>query len=205
MTIVKIGNKIPKLSGATNGGGTLALADLTGNFVVVYFYPKDNTTGCTREAQDFRDHQRDFAKRGAVVIGVSRDSVKSHDAFSAKYELGFALVADTDETWCRAFDVIQEKVLYGRRYLGVVRSTFLIGPDGRLRHEWRNVKVPGHVAAVIDAIDAAQDSASAASAGAAVAQDNPSAASAGRAGAAAAQDSPSAPSARRKGAAVKSK
>ncbi len=88
------------------------------------------------------------------MIGVSRDSVKSHDSFAAKHDLPFELVADTDEAWCNAFDVIKEKVLYGRRYLGVVRSTFLIGPDGRLRREWRNVKVPGHVEAVLEAIAA---------------------------------------------------
>jgi peroxiredoxin Q/BCP len=152
--MLKIGNKVPNLSGTTNGGKTLKLGELAGKFVVVYFYPKDNTTGCTREAQDFRDQQRAFAKHNAVVIGVSRDSVKSHEGFVAKHDLGFALIADADETWCRAFDVIHEKVLYGRRYLGVVRSTFLIGPDGRLRREWRNVKVPGHVAAVLEAVQA---------------------------------------------------
>jgi thioredoxin-dependent peroxiredoxin len=154
--MVKIGNKVPNLSGATNGAKTVKLGEFAGKYVVVYFYPKDNSTGCTREAQDFRDQQRAFAKRNAVVIGVSRDSVKSHDGFAAKHDLGFTLVADTDETWCRAFDVIHEKVLYGRRYLGVVRSTFLIGPDGRLRREWRNVKVPGHVAAVLEAIDTSE-------------------------------------------------
>jgi thioredoxin-dependent peroxiredoxin len=151
--MVKIGNKVPNISGATNRGKTVSLAGFKGKFVVVYFYPKDNTTGCTREAQDFRDAAAQFARRGAVVIGVSRDSVKSHDGFAAKHQLPFELVADTDESWCRAFDVIHEKVLYGRRYLGVVRSTFLIGPDGRLQREWRNVKVPGHVAAVLEAID----------------------------------------------------
>jgi len=151
--MLKIGGKVPNLSGAANGGKTISLSGLKGKFVVVYFYPKDNTTGCTREAQDFRDAAAKFAKLNAIVIGVSRDSVKSHDGFVAKHELPFELVADTDETWCRAFDVIHEKVLYGRRYLGVVRSTFLIGPDGRLLREWRNVKVPGHVAAVIEAID----------------------------------------------------
>jgi len=151
--MLKIGGKIPNLSGSTNGGKTLKLAELAGKFVVVYFYPKDNTTGCTREAHDFRDQSKAFAKRNAVVIGVSRDSVKSHDGFIAKHGLNFTLVADADETWCRAFDVIHEKVLYGRKYLGVVRSTFLIGPDGRLAREWRNVKVPGHVASVLDAID----------------------------------------------------
>jgi peroxiredoxin Q/BCP len=153
--MLKIGGKVPNLSGATNGGKTLTLPGPKGKFAVVYFYPKDNTTGCTREAQDFRDAAGKFAKRNAVVIGVSRDSVKSHDGFVAKHDLPFELVADVDETWCSAFDVIKEKVLYGRRYMGVVRSTFLIGPDGRLLREWRNVKVPGHVAAVLEAIDAA--------------------------------------------------
>jgi len=152
--MLKIGGKVPNLSGATNGGKTVTLSGLKGKFAVVYFYPKDNTTGCTREAQDFRDAATKFARRNAVVIGVSRDSVKSHDGFVAKHELPFDLVADSDEAWCRAFDVIHEKVLYGRRYLGVVRSTFLIGPDGRLRREWRNVKVPGHVEAVLEAIAA---------------------------------------------------
>jgi peroxiredoxin Q/BCP len=151
--MVKIGGKVPKLSGTTNGGKTIKLVDGAAKFTVVYFYPKDNTTGCTREAQDFRDAAAQLRKRGAVVIGVSRDSVKSHDGFVAKHELPFDLVADTDETWCKAFDVIQEKSLYGRKYIGVVRSTFLIGADGRLLREWRNVKVPGHVAAVLAAID----------------------------------------------------
>lgn len=150
---MKIGGKVPKLSGTTNGGKTIKLVDGSAKFTVVYFYPKDNTTGCTREAQDFRDAAAQLRKRGVVVIGVSRDSVKSHDGFIAKHELPFDLVADTDETWCKAFDVIQEKTLYGRKYIGVVRSTFLIGADGRLLREWRNVKVPGHVAAVLAAID----------------------------------------------------
>jgi len=152
--MLKIGGKVPNLTGEINGGKKIKLAGLAGKFAVVYFYPKDNTTGCTREAQDFRDAATKFARRNAVVIGVSRDSVKSHDGFVAKHKLPFDLVADGDEAWCRAFDVIHEKVLYGRRYLGVVRSTFLIGPDGRLRREWRNVKVPGHVEAVLEAIAA---------------------------------------------------
>ena len=154
--MLKIGGKVPNLSGETNGGKTIKLAEYAaaGKYVVVYFYPKDNTTGCTREAQDFRDAAAKFAKRNAVVIGVSRDSVKSHDGFVAKHDLPFELVADVDEAWCSAFDVIKEKVLYGRRYMGVVRSTFLIGPDGRLLREWRNVKVPGHVDAVLEAITA---------------------------------------------------
>jgi peroxiredoxin Q/BCP len=151
--MVKIGNKVPKLSGTTNGGKSIKLADYAGKYLVVYFYPKDNTTGCTREAQAFRDAAAQFARRGAAILGVSRDSAKSHDGFIAKHELNFDLVADTDETWCRAFDVIHEKTLYGRRYEGVVRSTFLVDADGRLRREWRNVKVPGHAAAVLAALD----------------------------------------------------
>jgi peroxiredoxin Q/BCP len=151
--MVKIGGKVPRLKGTTNGGRALSLSDHAGKFVVVYFYPKDNTSGCTREAQDFRDLAAQFGKRRAVVIGVSRDAVKSHDNFVAKHALPFDLVADVDETWCKAFDVIAEKTLYGRRYIGVVRSTFLIDGDGRLRREWRGVKVPGHAQAVLAAID----------------------------------------------------
>lgn len=150
---MKIGNKVPKLAGATNGGGKVKLSDYAGQYLVVYFYPKDNTTGCTLEAQGFRDAAPQIKKRGAAVLGVSRDSVKSHDGFIAKHDLNFDLVADADESWCKAFDVIAEKTLYGRKYIGVVRSTFLIGPDGRLLREWRNVKVPGHVAAVLAALD----------------------------------------------------
>jgi thioredoxin-dependent peroxiredoxin len=151
--MLKLGDKVPDLRGHATDG-EVRLRDLKGKFVVVYFYPKDNTTGCTREAQDFRDLQKSFARHGASVLGVSRDSLKSHENFRAKQALTFALVADTDESWCRVFDVIHEKVLYGRRYLGVVRSTFLIGPDGRLRRAWRGVKVPGHAAAVLEALDA---------------------------------------------------
>jgi peroxiredoxin Q/BCP len=152
--MLKIGDKIPALSGVSTSGQEVKLRELAGKHVVVYFYPKDNTTGCTREAQDFRDLRAKFARRGATILGVSRDTLKSHAGFKAKHELAFDLIADTDETWCHAFDVIHEKVLYGRRYLGVVRSTFLIAPDSRLRREWRGVKVPGHAAAVLAALDA---------------------------------------------------
>ena len=151
--MLKPGDKILDLRGETTEG-EIRLRDLRGRFVVVYFYPKDNTPGCTREAQDFRDLGAEFRKRKAVVLGVSRDSIKSHENFRSKQALTFELVADADETWCRAFDVIHEKVLYGKRYLGVVRSTFLIAPDGRLRREWRGVKVPGHAAAVLGVLDA---------------------------------------------------
>ncbi len=151
--MLKLGDKVADLRGQTPMAKCW-LRSLRGKFVVVYFYPKDSTTGCTREAQDFRDLYKGFVKKGASVLGVSRDSLKSHDGFRAKQALPFALVSDTDESWCRAFDVIHEKVLYGRRYLGVVRSTFLIGPEGRLRREWRGVKVPGHAAAVLEALGA---------------------------------------------------
>jgi thioredoxin-dependent peroxiredoxin len=151
---VNPGRKVPALSGITAGGNTLKLADFRGKWTVVYFYPKDNTTGCTREAEDFRDLYPKLKRRGAAVIGVSRDSEKSHAGFARKHGLPFPLVADTDETWCKAFDVIHEKTLYGRKFQGVVRSTFLIGPDGRLEREWRGVKVPGHAEAVLNAIPA---------------------------------------------------
>lgn len=155
MAAMKIGAKVPALRGAT-ADGEVRLADFKGKYVVVYFYPKDSTPGCTLEAQDFRDRHKDFAKRNAVILGVSRDSAKSHANFCAKQSLNFELVSDADETWCKAFDVIHEKVLYGKRSLGVVRSTFLIGPDGKLVQEWRGVKVAGHAQAVLDALDQAR-------------------------------------------------
>jgi len=150
---LKTGDKIPDLKGPSTGG-EIRLRDLRDLFVVVYFYPKDATPGCTREAQDFRDLAKKFAKHDAVILGVSRDSMQSHEKFHGKQGLTFALVSDPDETWCKAFDVIHEKVLYGRRFLGVVRSTFLFGPDGRLLQQWRGVKVPDHAEAVLAAIAA---------------------------------------------------
>ncbi|KRE89641.1 alkyl hydroperoxide reductase [Frateuria sp. Soil773] len=150
----EIGKKIPALSGTTGGDATLKLGSLKGQWVVVYFYPKDSTPGCTTEAQGFRDLYPQFRKRHAEIVGVSRDSVKSHANFAAKQALPFPLVSDPDETWCKAFDVIHEKVLYGKRHMGIVRSSFLIDPEGRLVQEWRNVKVPGHAQAVLDAIPA---------------------------------------------------
>ena len=148
------GKKIPALKGHLGDGSPIRLADFKGQWVVLYFYPKDSTPGCTTEAGDFRDLHAQFRQRNARVLGVSRDSQASHARFAARQELPFALVADTDETWCQAFDVIHEKVLYGKRHLGVVRSTFLIDPEGRLAQAWRGVKVPGHARAVLDAIPA---------------------------------------------------
>ncbi|MEP6898234.1 MAG: peroxiredoxin [Rhodanobacter sp.] len=149
-----VGKKVPSLKGRVADGSELKLADLRGQWVVVYFYPKDSTPGCTTEAGDFRDLYTAFRNHNAQVVGVSRDSQKSHANFANKQALPFPLIADTDEAWCQAFNVIHEKVLYGKRHLGVVRSSFLIDPDGKLRQEWRGVKVAGHAQAVLDAISA---------------------------------------------------
>jgi len=149
--MVEIGKAVPDLRGASTDG-EIRLRDLRGRPVVVYFYPKDATPGCTREAQDFRDLAKSFARHKAVVLGVSRDSLASHEKFRDKQSLDFALVSDPDERWCKAFDVIHEKTLYGRKFLGVVRSTFLIGAGGKLLREWRSVKVTGHAQAVLDAV-----------------------------------------------------
>ncbi|GAB3035769.1 peroxiredoxin [Oleiagrimonas citrea] len=150
--MIEVGKTAPALEGPTGDGGTLSLKDLRGKWVVVYFYPRDNTPGCTNESKDFRDLYSKFKRRGAEIVGVSRDSVKSHANFAAKHELPFPLVSDPDETWCKAFDVIHEKKLYGKTHMGVVRSTFLIDPKGKLQHEWRKVKVPGHAQAVLDEV-----------------------------------------------------
>jgi peroxiredoxin Q/BCP len=154
-TAIKIDKRVPALKGKTDEGNTLELKSLRGQWLVVYFYPRDATPGCTTEARDFASMYRKFVKLGCEVIGVSRDSEASHARFRAKQELPFPLIADVDETWCKAFDVIHEKVLYGKRHLGIVRSTFLIDPEGVLRAEWRGVKVPGHAAAVLERLAAA--------------------------------------------------
>ncbi|HET6433018.1 peroxiredoxin [Dyella sp.] len=148
----EIGKKIPALKGRTGDDAELKLSAYKGQWVVVYFYPKDSTPGCTTEAQQFRDLYPAFRERNAEVIGVSRDSTRSHANFTSKQGLPFPLVSDADETWCKAFDVIHEKVLYGKKHMGIVRSTFLIDPQGRLAAAWRGVKVPGHAQAVLDAL-----------------------------------------------------
>jgi peroxiredoxin Q/BCP len=151
MSKIKPGSKVPEFSLPMTGGGTWSLKDAAGSKLVIYFYPRDMTSGCTREAQDFRDRHAAFRKAGVELVGVSRDSVAAHDKFTAKESLPFPLLADTDERVCRMFDVIKQKSLYGRKYLGVERSTFLLDGMGKLRHEWRNVKVPGHAEAVLEA------------------------------------------------------
>jgi thioredoxin-dependent peroxiredoxin len=151
MSKLKPGTPVPDFSLPVTGGGTWRLKDAAGSKLVIYFYPRDQTPGCTREAQAFRDLHAAFRKAGVVVIGVSRDSVASHERFAERDRLPFPLLADTEETVCRLFDVIKWKIQYGRKYQGVERSTFLLDGDGRLRQEWRNVKVPGHAEAVLEA------------------------------------------------------
>ena len=151
MATPKIGSKIKDFSLPSSGGGTWSLQDAKGRKLVIYFYPKDMTSGCTRESQDFRDLHDAFRKAGAEVVGVSRDSVKSHDKFTEKENLPFPLLCDEDEKLCKLFDVIHEKSLYGRKYLGIERSTFLLDGSGILRREWRKVKVPGHAEEVLEA------------------------------------------------------
>ena len=141
---------------ALSDGSTTTLSAHAGTWQVLYFYPKDSTPGCTTEGLEFNALLPKFAKLGAGVLGVSRDSVKSHQNFCTKQGFDFLLVSDGDEALCRAFDVIHEKNMYGKKVLGIVRSTFLIDPKGRLAAEWRGVKVAGHAQAVLEALKAAQ-------------------------------------------------
>jgi peroxiredoxin Q/BCP len=138
-------------------GQTVSLSELAGKQVVIYFYPKDSTPGCTTQGQDFRDAHAQFQAANTLVFGVSRDSLKSHENFKAKQSFPFELISDKDEALCQLFDVIKLKKLYGKEYLGVDRSTFLIDKEGVLRQEWRGVKVPGHVAAVLEQAQALND------------------------------------------------
>jgi peroxiredoxin Q/BCP len=151
MAAPTVGKKIAAFSVATTSSPKLTSKDLAGRPYVLYFYPKDDTPGCTLEGQDFRDQHRDFGKLKVRIIGVSRDTLVSHAKFQSKYDLPFELVADPDEKLCRQFDVIKEKNMYGKKVLGVQRSTFLVDADGVLRKEWRKVKVDGHVAEVLAA------------------------------------------------------
>jgi peroxiredoxin Q/BCP len=153
MSKTSIGKKVAAFS-AQSTGGAVSSKDLKGSAYVLYFYPKDNTPGCTLEGQDFRDKHAAFKRIGVRVLGVSRDSLASHEKFKAKYALPFDLVADPDERLCRQFDVIKEKNMYGKKVLGIERSTFLVDADGLLRSEWRKVKVAGHVEDVLAAAKA---------------------------------------------------
>ena len=152
--MVSIGNKVGSFSLPATGGKTISLRDFKGRLLVLYFYPKDNTPGCTLEGQEFRDAYSEFDKLGAEILGVSRDSLKTHENFKTKQSFPFELLSDADEALCRQFDVIREKTLYGRKYMGIERSTFLIDGNGILRQEWRKVRVKGHVDEVIEAVRA---------------------------------------------------
>ena len=154
MTDLTEGSKAPALDLPTDDGGRFNLANAKGP-VVIFFYPKADTPGCTNEGKDFTAMKTAFARKGAVVIGVSKDPVKKLAKFRAKHELGVVLASDEDGAVCEAYGVWGEKQLYGRTYMGIERATFLIGPDGVVKKAWRNVKVPGHAQAVLDAVSAA--------------------------------------------------
>jgi thioredoxin-dependent peroxiredoxin len=151
---VRVGAKVPDFSLPSTGGGAMRLKELAGRKVVLYFYPRDNTPGCTLEGQQFAALNARFTKAGATVFGISRDSLGSHEKFRDKLGYPFALLSDEDERVCKLFDVIREKNMYGRKVLGVERSTFLIDAKGALRREWRKVKVEGHALEVLEAAQA---------------------------------------------------
>jgi peroxiredoxin Q/BCP len=148
---VALTRKVPEFS-APSTAGDFRLSQLSGQIVVLYFYPKDNTPGCTTESQDFATANARFVKSGATIVGISRDSLASHEKFRAKFELPFTLLADPDEKICTLFGVMKQKNMYGKTVRGIERSTFLIDAQGVLRQEWRGVRIPGHVDAVLTAV-----------------------------------------------------
>lgn len=152
MTAPTLGQAAPEFSLPATSGKTIGLTDYRGRFLVLYFYPKDSTPGCTQEGRDFRDLHGDFEAVGTAILGVSRDSVGSHEKFKCKYEFPFELLADADEILCAAFDVIKMKNMYGKQVRGIERSTFLIDREGKLAAEWRKVTVKGHAQAVLDEV-----------------------------------------------------
>jgi peroxiredoxin Q/BCP len=154
MSTVEVGKKVPDFELPATSDQTFRLADHKGKNVVIYFYPKDNTPGCTNEGQDFRDLYPEFSGEDTEIFGVSRDSLRSHENFKAKFQFPFELLSDSDEEACKLFDVLHEKIMYGRRVMGVVRSTFLIDAKGVLRQEWRKVRVKGHAREVLEAVRA---------------------------------------------------
>lgn len=148
------GKKVPAFTLPATGDQEISLSDLKGKNVVIYFYPKDSTPGCTREGQDFRDNIAKFRRNKTVVLGVSRDSIKSHENFKAKQQFPFELLSDKEEELCKIFDVIKMKNMYGKKVRGIERSTFLLNDKGVLKQEWRGVKVDGHVDEVLEAVRA---------------------------------------------------
>jgi len=151
--VLEPGKKAPAFTLPADDGSSVSLADLAGKNVVVYFYPRDNTPGCTLEAQDFRDHAADFKKRGAVVLGVSKDSIASHCKFRDKYDLNFRLLSDETGAMLEKYGAWGEKSMYGKTSMGIIRSTVVVGKDGKVKKVFPKVKVAGHVAAVLAALD----------------------------------------------------
>ncbi len=149
---LEAGDKAPDLKLPASGGKEINLRDYKGRVLVVYFYPKDNTPGCTQEGQDFRDLYKDFQKAGADIVGVSKDSLRSHENFIEKFKFPFPLIADTEQELCDAFGVIVEKSMYGKKYIGIDRSTWLFDKKGVLKKSWRGVKVKGHADEVLSAV-----------------------------------------------------
>ena len=152
MSTVQLDKKVDDFALPATGDQEIRLSDLAGRHVVIYFYPKDSTPGCTTEGQDFRDHHAEFEKLDTVILGVSRDGLKSHENFKSKQEFPFELLSDKEEVLCRQFDVIKPKKMYGKEVIGIERSTFLLDREGILRREWRGVKVKGHVEEVLEAV-----------------------------------------------------
>ena len=149
---VEVNKKVPAFNLPATGEQKIRLSSLKGKNVIIYFYPKDNTPGCTQEGQDFRDNIAKFKRQNCVILGVSRDTLKTHENFKAKHKFPFDLISDTEEELCKLFDVIKLKNLYGKKHLGIERSTFLINDKGVLKQEWRKVKVKGHVDEVLAAV-----------------------------------------------------
>ena len=149
---VKINTKVKKFKVSATSELEINSIDLIGKNIVLYFYPKDNTPGCTQEGEDFRDLYKEFKKLKTEIYGISRDSLKSHEGFKTKYKYPFELISDPDEKLCNLFDVIKEKNMYGKKYMGIERSTFLINKDGKLSAEWRKVKVNGHAIEVLEEV-----------------------------------------------------
>ena len=154
MSAPRMNRVVAVFKAAATSEQTVQLKDLRGKNVVIYFYPKDSTPGCTTEGQDFRDLHAKFKRANTVIFGVSRDSLASHEKFKAKQSFPFELISDPDEKLCNKFDVIKEKSLYGKKFMGIERSTFLIDAEGKLRAEWRKLKVKGHAEAVLAAVKA---------------------------------------------------
>ena len=150
---MKIGSKLKNFTAEMTGGEKFKLSSYKGKNLVIYFYPRDNTPGCTSEGEDFRDNFKSFEKKNTKIFGISKDSLKTHEGFKKKFNFPFELIADVDEKVCSIFDVIKEKSMYGKKYMGIERSTFLINFEGKLIKEWRKVKVKGHVEEVLSSLD----------------------------------------------------